>query len=218
MPSNIFTFCRRALILALPTKVNLKTWNILNSNVCLLCEKHPQTQHHILNNCSKAVSEGRYTWRHDSVLHTMAYHLKGLVAKGYELFVDIPEYKTPGNLFNSQRPDIALKHGNNVYVIELTICFETNFEKSRNYKKTRYEHLELNLKDSKNILRIFYIEFSSLGFSSPSIIELTRLLRELHIDVKRMIEISSEVCIRTSYYIFNRRDKEWTTPDTLKYQ
>ena len=186
--------------------------------MCSLCEKPPQTQHHILNNCSKAVTEGRYTWRHDSVLNTMAYQLKGLVSKGYELFVDIPEYRNPGNLFNSQRPDIALKSGNNVYAIELTICFETNFEKSRNYKKTRYENLKLNLKDNKCILRIFYIVFSSLGFSSPDVIELTRLLRELDVDVKRMIEICSEICIRTSYYIFNRRDKEWTTPETLKYQ
>ena len=44
MPPNIFSFCRRALILALPTKANLKTWNILNNNVCSLCEKPTQAQ------------------------------------------------------------------------------------------------------------------------------------------------------------------------------
>ena len=91
----------------------------------------------------------------------MAYHLKGLVAKGYELFVDIPEYKTPGN---SHRHDIALEHGNNVHVIELTICFESNFENSRNYKKTRYEHLKLNLKDSKNMPGFFISSYPHLGF------------------------------------------------------
>ena len=210
MPSNIFSFCRRALILALPTKANLKTWNIAKSNICSLCTKSSETQHHMLNNCSRAIEEGRYTWRHDSVLHTMGYHLEKLINKGYEIFIDIPEYNTPGNLFNSQRPDIAFKLGNDVYVVELTVCFETNFEKSRSYKETRYQHLNLNLKNSNHKLKTFYIEFSSLGFCSTSIIELTRLLRRLDVDVKRMVEICSEVCIRTSYYIFNRRDKEWT--------
>lgn len=217
MPTNIFNFCRRAIILALPTKANLKSWNLANTNICSLCNQKTQTQHHILNNCSRGADEKRYTWRHDSVLHTMAYHLERITTKGYKLFVDIPEYDTPGNLFTSQRPDIAFKKGNDVYVVELTICFETNFEKSRNFKMNRYNHLETNLKDTKHNLKTFYIEFSSLGFCTPSIIELTRLLRPLDVDVKRMIEISSEVCIRTSYYIFNRRDKEWTKPETLKY-
>ena len=151
------------------------------------------------------------------MLHTMEYHLQKLIHKGYELFVDIPEYNTPGNLFISQRPDIAFKYGNDIYVVELTVCFGTNFVKSRRFKETRYENLQLNLKNSNHTLKIFYIEFLSLGFCSPSIIELNRLLRKLDVDVKRMLEICSEVCIRTSYYIFNRRDKDWTKPDLLKY-
>ena len=217
MPSNIYSFCRRALILALPTKANLKTWNIAKSNLCSLCKIKPETQHHIMNNCSRAVEEGRYTWRHDSLLHTMGYHLQKLLNKGYELFVDIPEYNTPGNLFNSKRPDIAFKFGNDVYVVELTVCFETNFEKSRRYKESRYEHLKHDLKNTNHNLQTFYIEFSALGFCTPSIIELNRLLRRLDVDVKRMVEICSELCIRTSYYIFNRRDKVWTRPELMKY-
>ena len=208
---------RRAIIIALPTKSNLKTWNLLNTNICSLCNQKTQTQFHILNNCSRAADERRYTWRHDSVLYTLGYHLQRIKAKGYKLFVDIPEYDNPGNLFNSQRPDIAFKHGNNVYVVELTICFETNFVKSRNYKESRYKDLKSNLKDTNHTLTTLYIEFSSLGLCTPSIIELTRLLRGLNVDVKRMIEIASEVCIRTSYYIFNRRDKEWMNPESLKY-
>ena len=147
----------------------------------------------------------------------MGYHLQRIIAKGYQLFIDIPEYDNPGNLFTSLRPDIAFKQGNNVYVVELTICFETNFEKSRKYKENRYKDLKSNLKNNNDVLKTFYIEFSSLGLCTPSIIELTRVLRGLSVDVKRMLEISTEVCIRTSYYIFNRRDKEWTNPEILKY-
>ena len=57
MPSNIFSFCRRAIILALPTKANLKSWNLSTTNTCTLCNQNPQTQFHVLNNCSRAVED-----------------------------------------------------------------------------------------------------------------------------------------------------------------
>ena len=135
MPANIFSFCRRALILALPTKVNLKTWNILDDNLCSLCRVKCETQHHILNNCTVAVNQHRMTWRHDSVLYSIIYYLQALVTKGYTLFADLPGYQNPGYVFENLRPDIVLCYRNIVYAIELTICFETNFEKSREYKQ-----------------------------------------------------------------------------------
>ena len=217
MPSNIFSFCRRALILALPTGVNLKTWNISKNRTCPICKVKPQTQHHILNNCQTAVQQDRLTWRHDSVLQTIAYHLQILASKGYEIYVDMAGFMGPERVFESQRPDIVICFKNVVYSIELTICFETNFEKSREYKKARYENLKSNLIDKRKELKLFYVEFSSLGFCSPKIIDFTNWIRTLGVDVPRMVTICSEVCIRTSYYIFNRRNKEWTNPISLKY-
>ena len=52
LPDSIFSFCRRYLILALPTKCNLKTWNSITSNICSLCNKKSETLHHIVPNCS----------------------------------------------------------------------------------------------------------------------------------------------------------------------
>ena len=205
------------MILALPTGSNLKKWSTITDSTCPICKVKPQTQHHILNNCSVAVSQDRLTWRHDSVLHTIAYHLQVMVSKGYETFVDLAGYSCPDKVFESQRPDIVVCFGNLVYSIELTICFETNFEKSRQYKQTRYENLKLNLIDKSKELKLLFIEFSSLGFFSPQSISFTRWARPLGVDVPRLISICSEVCIRTSFYIFNRRNKEWTNPVILKY-
>ena len=36
--------------------------------VCCLCTADTCTLHHILSNCSYALADKRYTWRHDSVL------------------------------------------------------------------------------------------------------------------------------------------------------
>ena len=46
LPKNIFTFCRRGLILALPTNVNMCLWKMANSNLCQLCHQ-AQTLLHI---------------------------------------------------------------------------------------------------------------------------------------------------------------------------
>ena len=47
LPKNLFCFLRRALILALPTNKNLKTWNLIPKEFCPLCAGNTHTQHHI---------------------------------------------------------------------------------------------------------------------------------------------------------------------------
>ena len=68
LPSNIFNFWRKALILCLPNKTNLYHWKITEDNLCFLYH-HMQTQLHVLANCEKCLD--RYTWRHDSVLNSL---------------------------------------------------------------------------------------------------------------------------------------------------
>ena len=217
MPNNIFSFCRRALILALPTKANLKIWNISDDNICPLCNVKSQTQHHILNNCNAAVTQKRLTWRHDSVLHTIVHHLGILKDKGFTILADLPGFQSPNTIFESLRPDIVLCTNTIIYAIELTICFETNFVKSREYKLKRYENLRDNMIRSNKNLTSFFIEFSSLGFYSHNSLDFTKFGKKLGVDVSRMISKCAEVCIRSSYYIFNRRNKDWTNPDTLLF-
>ncbi|RXN32649.1 reverse transcriptase [Labeo rohita] len=50
---------------------NLYTWGRVETPACPLCSK-PGTLEHILSSCSKALGEGRYWWRHDQVLKSIA--------------------------------------------------------------------------------------------------------------------------------------------------
>ena len=59
LPSNIFQFCRRALILSLPNNSNLLRWKITVSGNCGMCNKL-QTQLHTLSNCSSQLD--RFKW------------------------------------------------------------------------------------------------------------------------------------------------------------
>ena len=62
LPSNIFNFCRKTLIFSLNNNSNLARWKIIDSPNCDLCGK-PQTQIHLLNNCTSAISDGQFKTR-----------------------------------------------------------------------------------------------------------------------------------------------------------
>ena len=64
---SVLRFARKALIRCLPTNSNLHVWGRLASNTCPNCG-NPETEKHVLNNCSTAAVQGRYTWRHKAVL------------------------------------------------------------------------------------------------------------------------------------------------------
>ena len=67
--------CMRFLIQAvydiLPSPSNLNIWGLNDSPSCHLCSGRG-TLKHILSGCPKALGEGRYRWRHDQVLRTLA--------------------------------------------------------------------------------------------------------------------------------------------------
>ena len=44
-----------------------------------------------------------------------------------------------------------------------------------------------------------------------------KFLKELNLDDGRIINKCREVAIRTSYYIYCRRRKEWTDPELMSY-
>ncbi len=55
----------------LPSPSNLCIWGKIETPACHLCSKIG-TLEHILSSCSKALGEGRYRWRHDQVLKSIA--------------------------------------------------------------------------------------------------------------------------------------------------
>ena len=68
---RIISFVLNATINSLPTPDMLAMMYASVNGSCKLCGALRCTQFHILSNCSKALTDKRYTWRHDSVLATM---------------------------------------------------------------------------------------------------------------------------------------------------
>ena len=69
MPPNLTSFCLASTFDTLPSPTNLKRWIITTEAVCTLCSKDVCTTTHILGVCKVSLQQGRYTLRHDTVLH-----------------------------------------------------------------------------------------------------------------------------------------------------
>ena len=212
----MFAFCRKALIHCLPTASNRKIWGFISDGLCSLC-KCLQTQFHVLSNCTHSLR--RYTWRHDSILYTVIQHISSSLPQDYELYADLPQLRlpSPAILFQNQRPDIIIKHGNNYIIIELTCPNESRLILSRDYKVDKYKNLKDNLLYPCDKFELVFFEVSTLGFMSINVGSFRKVLRTLKCDENRVISKCCEVAIRCSFFIYCRRDKSWTDPDILNF-
>ena len=71
LPKNIFNFTIRYINNTLPTRRNPSKWRLSSTSDFSFCSS-PETQLHIVAGCETYLNEGRFTWRHDSVLNFLA--------------------------------------------------------------------------------------------------------------------------------------------------
>ena len=79
MPPNLLSFCLGATYNVLPSPKNLKRWHLASESRCFLCHKDVCTIPHILGACKISLQQGRFTFRHDSVLQNLALVLKSFL-------------------------------------------------------------------------------------------------------------------------------------------
>ena len=77
---SLIKFVLNAQINCVRTPDMLKLWGYTTVATCPLCSANQCTLHHILVNCSFALNQKRYTWRHDSVLKNIEVSVAALVA------------------------------------------------------------------------------------------------------------------------------------------
>jgi hypothetical protein len=68
------SFIIRSVYDMLPSGTNLVKWGKIEDESCPLCHR-PQSLEHVLSACKKALCQGRYTWRHNRVLSTIAHYV-----------------------------------------------------------------------------------------------------------------------------------------------
>ena len=219
LPRNIYNYTVRYVNDTLPSLSNLFRWGKSLTASCSQC-RHVQTTKHVLSGCSSCLD--RYTWRHNSVLLNLANVLQPFVKK---TFVDLPgRFSTPDIITGpSLRPDmIVIDKSNRMYIIELTVGHESNAESNAKRKAETYSQL---LHDEALCRTYKSIEFINLvmttgGVFSKDTRSFFTMLNTLKIDsslIKYTALKVTCICIRTSYYIFCMRDKDWSSPELMEF-
>ena len=67
MHRNIFNFMIKYLKNTLRTKKDLHKWSLSDSPSCSFCLS-PEPLQHVVSSCNSYLTDGRYTWSHNSVL------------------------------------------------------------------------------------------------------------------------------------------------------
>ena len=161
LPKNIFNFCIRYLNNTLPTLKNMVLWKKSENALCKVCY-NTQTLQHVVSACKVHLEEGRYTWRHISVLKIIADYLLS-ITNNIELYCDITGYMSPCIITGEQkRPDIVVidKQRSWVFVLELTVGFETRIKDNAVRKHNHYSGLCSELRNQYN--RVKFVNISEL--------------------------------------------------------
>ena len=219
LPKNIFNFTIRYMNNTLPTRKNLVKWGTAPTSECSYCLEQ-ESLLHVVAGCKSYLNEGRFTWRHDSVLNFIASTIKSV--KACNIYADLPGFISPSVITGDKlRPDLVLTLTTKcIYILELTIGFESNLLTNTKRKRQKYEELINEQQNNYEKVKFVNMSLSSLGVFSQSSIGFTDMLKDLNVDeqcrkyyVKKVIDM----CIRSSYYIFCKRNKEWDKPQLMPY-
>ena len=214
MPKNIFNFSLKYLTNTLATRKNLFKWSTGQSSACSFCLQS-ETLQHVVSSCKSYLDQGRYTWRHDSVLNFIANTLSALPS--CSIYADLPAFLSPSLVTgDSLRPDLFLITKNNtLYILELTIGFETNIKVNSDRKALKYNPLHQDLRSKYIQIKFVNLSLGALGTVGSSSDSFTELLKAVDFDSKMQKAILSRIMnitIRCTYYIFCCRNKPWTSP------
>ena len=212
----------------LPSLDNLKRWGKRVSDRCPFCG-NTQTLAHILSNCSVAMEQGRLTWRHDSILHTIIELVNPCLSSGMRLYSDVPGFFAPGGgsippniLATTLRPDIFVVNEDLriAVVFELTCPWDANISRSHDYKENKYAPLVADL--SQNF-RTYHFSFEVSVRGQVSCDNKKRLKAfvyrvcdEPKAVSKSIITLSSKAALLASFSIFTARNEpSWISPSPL---
>ena len=228
VPQGVLKFAINAGVNTLPSLDNLKRWGKRVNDRCPFCG-NIGTLAHVLSNCSAALNQGRFTWRHNSVLSSLIDVIRPHLKDGMMLFSDMPGFQAPHGgtipphiLVTALKPDIVIVNSlsQEIIVLELTCPWDTNIGRSHNFKKEKYAPLIADLSHS-HIVSFFPIEVSARGQITKDNRSRLKLFllksctnpRSL---TKLLIRVSSKAALLSSYSIFCARgEPAWEDPSPL---
>ena len=219
LPKNIYNFTIRYINNTLPTRKNLSKWGISSATDCSFCSL-PESLLHVVAGCKTYLDQGRFTWRHDSVLQIIANSLLGV--RGTNLYADMPGFTSPSLITgNELRPDLLLSIPQKcLYILELTVGFESNLLNNITRKNLKYKELVRQQRKHYNDVKFINLSISTLGVFSSQSTDFLEMLKDVGFEIQHqnfLLRRMINAAIRSTYFIFCRRNKDWDSPELLKF-
>ena len=114
-PQPLVSFLLQATFDTLPSPANLCRWNTISSeNVCFLYSKKICPTAHILSGCKFALSQGRFNYRHDSILNILVKSiyefLESYKPRAFQRHIPVKFVKPGHKPAKTKRPPVGLLH------------------------------------------------------------------------------------------------------------
>ena len=178
-----------------------------------------------------ALDQGRYTWRHNSVLSNLIHLIRPNLVQGMELFSDLPGFLAPNGgsvpphvLVTNQKPDIFIvnESSREAIVFELTCPWDGNVDRSHTYKEEKYAPLVADLSRRYKTFH-FSVEVSVrgqvTGDNKGRLKAFTyRTCVEPRTTFKSVVPVFSKVALLSAFSIFSARNEpSWSDPPLLSH-
>ena len=213
LPKNIYSFVTRYLNNTLADNTNLCQWGLKNSGKCDICDGN-QTLGHVVGGCITSLNEKRYNWSHDSILSVISNFVNS--ARNIDFYCDIEGYINPSVITGTKnRPDtILILNESTIFVLELTVGFETNIEINIKQKRVNYNKMLKHLDRRFSKVNFINLSMGTLGIVGVNT-QITNMLTALGFKQQEITYLVKKIiccCIRATYYVFCMRNKAWCQP------
>jgi hypothetical protein len=226
---RLIRFCIGVTFDTLASPANLKRWGLETTEECCLCKKEKCTVRHVLSGCKVALAQGRYRYRHDSVLRVICHHLvgfinrkkasggkevKGLlnVADDWVFMADLERRLVfPGEIVATPlRPDIVIysRMSGTVIMVELTCPCEENMEVQHKRKLDKYTDLKADCEIRNWKVHLFAVEVGARGYSGQSLSSCLRSLGVRNRPLRSCVEAAGDEALRTSFWVWFLKEKD----------
>jgi hypothetical protein len=226
LPHKQLSWLMRACVDVLPSYANLRRWNKVLSDKCVLCGKR-ETMRHVLSNCNVAVQEPqlRLNLRHDSILLHIVKQMRASNSHpGKRIIADVKDFALPNGgtippevLVTGLRPDLVLidEKSGDFEIFELTCPADDmkNIHNAQSRKSEKYAQLPTDIrKTGVKCEKVTPFEVCALGNIPAHARQTIRYLVGKRA-ARDTFKALAKIAISTSYYIFNRRRQlEWIAP------
>ena len=139
----------------------------------------------------------------------------------YYMLISLPFYLPSVITGDSLRPDLVFISKNSIlYILELTVGFESNIQINSDRKASKYSSLILDLKHTYSDVKFVNVSMSAIDIMGKSSESLLLMLDDLNLDKPTqnyLIRKVMNIAIRCTYYIFCCQNKPWSNPDLLDF-